>query len=290
MASTRPHRALDDVSDMARRQRDRALVQEIRAGRLAAWHQFVDQYGDLILSVLRRHLGRDPDETRTLFANVLERLYRTGFAPYEGRAALSTWLVLVTRAMAIDHLRRVGGRPLIPEGVAKLSALDRWIFRLHYREKQGTQEILGRLRAKGHDFTAEMLIEAITRIESVLDRHTLRRLAYEAQASSIGVISGRLLEFLEAARDEADRLRFERTPHQELLDREARERIARIELLVDRLPSQEREIVHRHLFRGQTAKEVAQELGLSGPRRVSTVFERAVRRLRRWISTNEAAS
>jgi len=39
--------------------KDQALVREILAGSVPAWHRFVDLYGGLILSVVRRHWRRD---------------------------------------------------------------------------------------------------------------------------------------------------------------------------------------------------------------------------------------
>jgi RNA polymerase sigma factor (sigma-70 family) len=272
---------------LERRERDRALVEEIRAGDVTAWHRFVHEYGGLILAVLRRHLGKDEDEVRSAFADVLARLYRTGFHPYEGRAALSTWLVIVTRAIAVDRVRRARGRPGMPEAVAKLDALDRRVFEIRYRRGRTFEEVQTRLRAEGHSLTKEALLQSIERIEERIDRHVLRRLAYDAEAASVGVISGRLLEYFDRVRAESERLQEQRTPQEELIEREARERMARIEAMLQELPLDEGEVVRRHLLDQRSARRVANELGLNTTREVYTVLDRALRRLRRWIHARE---
>jgi DNA-directed RNA polymerase specialized sigma24 family protein len=269
------------------RERDRALVEEIRAVDLTAWHRFVHEYGGLILAVLRRHLGRDDDEVRSAFADVLARLYRTGFHPYAGRAALSTWLVVVTRAIAVDRVRRVRGRPGMPEAIVALDALDRHVFELHYRQGRTLEEMQTRLRAEGRPLSKEALLQSIERIEARIDRHLLRRLAYDAEAASVGVISGRLLEYFDRVRAESERLQEQRTPQEELIEREARERMVRIQAMLQELPPDEGEVVRRHLLDHRSARRVASELGLNTSREVYTVLERALRRLRRWIHARE---
>ncbi len=82
-------------------------------GDKAAWDAFVGSYAGVIHSAILRCTGGRPgadlnaaDLVQEVFVRLLKddrRLLRT-FDP--ARASLSTWLALVARSMAIDHLRR----------------------------------------------------------------------------------------------------------------------------------------------------------------------------------------
>ncbi|MHC5022689.1 MAG: RNA polymerase sigma factor [Planctomycetota bacterium] len=80
-------------------------------GRKAAWDTFVDQCSPVIYAAVRRTLGgRAATETDDVVQNVFMRLVRNDFALLKSydpsRAALSTWLTLVARSVAIDAARR----------------------------------------------------------------------------------------------------------------------------------------------------------------------------------------
>jgi RNA polymerase sigma-70 factor (ECF subfamily) len=82
-------------------------------GDKAAWDAFVGRYAGVIHSAIRRAVGGRPgvdldagDLAQEVFLRLLKddrRLLRS-FDPQ--RASLSTWLSLVARSMAVDHLRR----------------------------------------------------------------------------------------------------------------------------------------------------------------------------------------
>ena len=97
-------------------QEDLALIEMVLGGSTAHWHAFVDRYAGLIYSVIRRQLfAEEEDEVRTVFADVLESLYRGKLSEFRGSSELSTWLIVVSRGKALDHLRHIQGRRKNPQ-------------------------------------------------------------------------------------------------------------------------------------------------------------------------------
>lgn len=80
-------------------------------GDKAAWDRFVERYAGVILSAVRRAIGSsDPARIEDPVQDVYVRLVRDDFRllrTFDGtRASLSTWLTLIARSAAIDHLRK----------------------------------------------------------------------------------------------------------------------------------------------------------------------------------------
>ncbi|MEM7309380.1 MAG: sigma-70 family RNA polymerase sigma factor [Planctomycetota bacterium] len=77
-----------------------------------AWKQFMERYHPIVLGVARR-LRFSPSDAEDVAQDVLVRFLRDyaagGYSRERGR--LRTWIVAMTRARAIDHLRRAGGGP-----------------------------------------------------------------------------------------------------------------------------------------------------------------------------------
>ena len=91
------------------------LVPKCLRGDKSAWDAFVDRYAGVIFSAVRRTLrgGSGGDEAVTpedIAQDVFLRLVKDDFRllkTYDpARASLVTWLTIVTRSAAIDHLRR----------------------------------------------------------------------------------------------------------------------------------------------------------------------------------------
>ena len=111
-----------------------AWLAELEAGNgEAAWNSFEQRYRRLILSTIRRLL-QDQDAVMDVFAAVCAALTANDFARLRryssrsvGAAAVSTWLVVVVRNLAIDWLRKATGRTshTVPAG---LSALHQDIY------------------------------------------------------------------------------------------------------------------------------------------------------------------
>lgn len=262
---------------------DLVLVQEIRGGSTEAWHSFIERYSGLIYSVLRRHLY-DEESIRSVYVDTLERLYKGTLETFEGRSALSTWLVLVARSSALDHLRRQFGRRELPVGIKRLSRRDQQIFRLYFLEGLSVDAVRHWASENGASISVEDLAATLRRIESGVGSRVMRRIAYDVCASSAGAASGRMLEFLDWHRAKQAEKSRRRTPEQDLLDKEARATAARARELLDELPEAERVVLKLRFERGWTAAKIAEELGLESPRRAYTAIDRGLRYLRNLLN------
>lgn len=258
---------------------DLALARAVLAGDEPAWHRFVTGQSGILLAILRRYL-RDTDEIRTVYVDVLAELRQGKLAEYAGRSSLATWLACIARGAAADHLRHTLGRREDPTGLADLEPRQREVFRLYYVEGRAWEDVRLRLRQSGQLSPDESLAEILADIESRLNQRTLRRLAWDLHAASVGAASGRLLEYLDDATRTAESLAP--APDAALIAREARQQVARILALVDRLPAEERTVLQLRFDQGWTADQIAAELAIPGRRRVYTILDRALARLRRW--------
>jgi RNA polymerase sigma factor (sigma-70 family) len=267
----------------SRVQEDLALIEMILGGSTVHWHAFVDRYAGLIYSVVRRQLFvEDDDEVRTVFADILEALYRGKLAEFRGNSELSTWLIVVSRGKALDHLRHLQGRRKHPQGYETLSPFEREVFRYYHVEGLGFDAVIHSLQSAGMPANAEMIAHAVLKIESTLDRHYLRRLEAEAKAPALGVVSGRLLEFLNHM--DIVRERGDDDHPSEFLDRDATERMAaRVRELLSELSVEERDIVRLRFEEGWTAQRIADEKGFTGQRRVYTILDGVIRKLRKGL-------
>jgi RNA polymerase sigma-70 factor (ECF subfamily) len=89
-------------------------LQACVAGDARAWRVLVERCAPVVYATVRRTIGRregpsavDVDDcVQDVFVKIIRDDFRLlrGFDP--GRAALTTWLALVARSVAIDHLRR----------------------------------------------------------------------------------------------------------------------------------------------------------------------------------------
>jgi DNA-directed RNA polymerase specialized sigma24 family protein len=276
LAKRTPTRNADDLQ----------LAREIVAGSVEAWHAFVLRYSGLIYSVVRRYLFDDED-ARTVYVDVLERLYRGTLATFEGRSALSTWLVLVTRTTALDFLRKRFGRREIPSALKRLSRQEQEIFRRYYLDGMSFEALRHWAGREGKALSPGQLAEILRRIEERVDRRMLRRMAYNLHASSVGAASGRLLEFLDHHRLELETAGRTQTPEAALMEKEAQRNAAEVRRLLEKLPEEERQILSLRFDRGWTAARIAEELGLESPRRAYTMIERGLRQLRKLLGVKQ---
>jgi RNA polymerase sigma factor (sigma-70 family) len=261
------------------------VVRAVTDGSVDAWHSFVNRASPLIHSVLRRYLY-DEDEAATVFADLLEDLYRRKLAAYRGQATLSTWLVVVTRAAAVDHLRKRLGRSRWRRGAIRLGALETRVLRLYFAQGLSLDAVCHRLCDPARGISRSDVIEALDRIETTVDARTLRGLRYERGAIGTGT-PGRLLEFMDAIHSE-NGLEDPRSPEWILLEREVRETERRVLDRVRELPDDERRALDLHYGNGWAARRVARELGLPGPRQAYALLRRALGRLKAWVGGAEA--
>jgi len=283
----RDDKAARELDRQARIREDLALIDEILDGSTAQWHTFVDRYSGLIYSVIRRQLfAEDEDEIRGVFADVLEALYKGKLGEYEGRADLSTWLIVISRGKALDYLRRRDGRRKLPQSHDQLSPLEQQVFRLHHVEGLAFEAIIHTLDASGQRVTADDVANAVIHIESLMDAGYLRRLEYNAKAPAMGVVSGRLLDFLTNMQIYYERNRSE-TPDRALERKRLEEMGQRVRSLLAEMSSEEQEVMRLRFDEAWTAKRISDEMGMGGQRRVYTVIDRVVRKLRNLLGEDE---
>lgn len=285
MAPDPPPEPGGHAQDGAAHAGDRALAQAVLSGSNEAWHEFIQRYSRLILAVIHRYVPRQHmDEARSLYVAVLESVYRNKLASYEGRASLSTWLVMVTRNAVVDDLRRrLGGRSL-QAALKALDPVERDVFQHYYIEGLSFGAVRRIVRDRGALLSTDDLLAVLRRIESRVDGRLARRLSYDLHAQSVAGASGRLLEYMDHARFEFEERQEDERNDLEQLDRETRLTLQRVQGELEQLSPEDREILSLRFERGWSARRIATELGLDGQRTVYTWIARVVRGLRARLS------
>ncbi len=255
-------------------------MEAILAGSETAWHTFIDRYTGLIIHVLRRYLF-DEDQVRNTYVDVLENLHQGRMQTYRGRSSLATWLLLVSRNAATDQLRHEHGRREVPRGLRRLSAVHQEIYRLYYVEGQTFAATQKQIWLQGHRLSEDAMIDHLGEIDAELPGRTYRRVRYDLAAESLGAASGRLLEYCDAVHFEAEHNQQEQSPLNRLIHKEAEIRSLKALRYVAELPADERRILSLRFEEGLSAQEIADRLGISNRRRVFTILDRIVRKLRR---------
>ncbi len=260
---------------------DYALVQRILDGEELAWHDFVHRYTRLIGSVLHRYLPAEAeDHRRTVYVEVLALLREEKLAAFDGTTALSTWVTLIARRACVDDLRRRFGRKQPPKWLEGLERIDQELYRLSYIEGLGYPEILDQLKSRYPGLDIRELTRRFDVIRAHIGRDLERRLAFDLWARRCGVVSGRLLEFVEDLRDQTQSAREECGADRRLRLQEQCEQLSRLARALATLEEQDRDVLDRFYHRRQSAKQIAKELGLARQRRAYTLVDRAMRRLR----------
>lgn len=275
----RRHRSAPTIARHGETHRD-VDVSAIRNGCVVAWQGFVESHSNLILKVLRHILFiEDCDEIHGVYVDLLHDLYDHKLTEYDGRAALSTWLVCVTRGYAYDYLRHKRGRPRPPHGYDQLCDLERRVYHWHFVEGNSYGTVLELLNWGREKTTAEQLVATIESIEGKIDPRTLRRLDRERAARDAGHRSLREMEYFLHARQEY--LRWCEASGNEVVHRMEAERIrGRLAAIKAALPPREREVVDLRFDEGLTAKEIASRVGGATPRRVYSMIESALKAFR----------
>ena len=268
--------------------RDLALVRDVLAGSLEAWHELIDRYSGLIFAVIRRRLVMEDEDTwRSVYVDILKSLYDGKLSLYRGDARLSTWLTVFTRSRALDVYRRRHGRHAPPRGYDKLEEFDREVFRLFYIDVLPLEVIAHVLQCKGFSAEADTIIESLQRIGDILDGRLLERLDSQRQSRRWGVDSVRMLTYLARLELDYEERSAGGRPDSHLMEKEASEIAGRVRRSVSRLPPVERQIIFYRFDRGWSAKQISDELGLGGQRRVYTLIDKIVRKLRESVMPEE---
>lgn len=261
---------------------DLSLARAVARGDALAWATFIERYGRLLESVIRRHAGcANDEEVRDAYVHVLERLYKRRLKRYEGRSRLSTWLVVVTRNLAVDDLRRRQGRIGIPSCLSRLSDSDRRLYELVIVERLPFHVVRQRMGLP----PTEDLVDAMERVERALDGRLRMRLAYDAWGRELG-IPGPVLRFVEAHEAARATSPEARTPEESLIARELAAQAREVCRRMETLPETEREALRLRYFEELPPREIAVALSLPS-RRIYKILETAIARLRRSLRAGD---
>jgi len=257
------------------------LVQRILSGSTEAWHEFLDRYSGLIYGIVRRQLAaEDEDDVRSVYVDVLKQLYDRDLARYRDGSDLPTWLMVLAKRRAFDHLRARYGRIRKPAGFANLTDLEREVLRIYYVENASLEIVVHTLAWAGYSATADEVVTAIQQIEDTLDRRFLKRLQEEHRARKTGMGPASLLRYVIHQRIEFERQSRGVSPDAALMEKEASDAAKSIRTLISKLPGREREIIELRFGRGWTAKQISDALGLKGQRKAYSVIDRVIRKLK----------
>lgn len=260
---------------------DVELAERVLAGSVPDWHVFVDRYSGLIFSVLRRYIF-DEEQVKDVWVNVLEKLKGGQLRRYQGRSKLGTWLVFVARSAAVDHLRTRDGRRRHPKGWENLSERDRFVYDQICLARRDPAEVGHALRERGDLADGESLAGIMAGLEETLGDRTLCRVAWDLEARSVGVASGRLLEYLEHATAEARENQQAFSPERQLLHRQTRQILERVRAARESLAPDERRVLELRYEQDMTAPRIAEEMSMPS-REVYTLIDRALRNIRRLL-------
>ena len=157
---------------MANRPINSLLEQLSSAGAENAWKEFLEDYGPLILSVVRR-CEWDEDRVSDCFVYICEALSRDGFRRLrrfrpDGPAQFRTWLGVVISNLCVDWRRKKFGRMRPFRAITKLPVLDQLVFRCMFERGMTLQECWHALQPQFPDLTEERLSNIVGHLHSIL--------------------------------------------------------------------------------------------------------------------------
>jgi RNA polymerase sigma-70 factor (ECF subfamily) len=101
--------------------RDTALVRAMAAGSTDALSDLYDRHAGVVFGLARRIVSR-PEDAEEVVQDVFAQIWRQAARYDEGRATVAGWLVMLTRARAIDRLRARQARPDEDRGQSSASS------------------------------------------------------------------------------------------------------------------------------------------------------------------------
>ncbi len=248
----------------------------------AAWDRLVDDYSDLILSVIARYT-RDFDTRMDAYLYVLEELKAQDFrrlrhyneAAGPRPCSFATWLKLVVRNLYFDWFRHEHGRKSLPKEIQKLGALEQRAFKLVHWEGYSAHEAFHILKSELPDLRYERFIQRLADVEgklTAINRAKIRRDIERAR----GPLS---LDMDEEGPPLEARAEVEvSTPEDDAALAERREALWR---LIQDLEAEDRLLVRLRFFEGLTAKQIASAIGSPDPMAIYRRIERVCIDLRR---------
>jgi RNA polymerase sigma-70 factor (ECF subfamily) len=172
--------------------RERRLIRALRRDDPRAVELVSEAYGSLLRGFLVEALD-DRDAVADVLQQTLLEVWRRGHDYDPDRASLATWLLVIARSRAIDHLRRRVPEPVDPDSVAAFAdrdpadetgaLLERWrmagmiaalpreeanILRLRFYEGLNQREIAERTKTPLGTVKMRM-VRALDRLRLMLD-------------------------------------------------------------------------------------------------------------------------
>lgn len=261
------------------------LIQEIRSGSIDAWHRLVENYSGLVVHVLRAHL-RDEDDVQTAYVDTLEKLYNGLLDEYQESSSLASWLCAIAAHTAIDLHRKNCGRHIPPRNIQEMGEKEQLVYKVFYLDGLSLSLARDRLAEAGYDISIDELVAMAHHISLQLSCGTQRRLAYERSARQLGQGSARLLEYLDYVDQGWQDGNIESDPQWRVLRSESRNRLKKLHEGLAKLDATERDTIEQFYYQERSAPEIAHNLALKTPRRVYTVVNRALRKLRKGMLFN----
>lgn len=135
-------------------------IAHIASGNPQAIEDIVEEYGDLIKTVLCRSLGQHRQHWEECFNDVLMAVWKTGGSFDGSKGSMTSWLAAVAKHKAVDFLRKeirhdnraealtepavydeYSGETVIDELLECLCEEDKKLFRRRYVYEQTAEEI-----------------------------------------------------------------------------------------------------------------------------------------------------
>ena len=229
-------------------------------------------------------ITRCSEDAQIVCIEVLDELDAGALESFAGRSTLRTWLIAMTRNKAIDLRRRRLGRRTVPSSVSSLGPAHASLFQLYFLDGLPYGEARAALLRKGLIGHGDAIADLLGEVMDVLDPRTMHRIHWDLPTSRFGPAEGRLLE----AHDELRRQAMDRSatldPEFAQHDERIRRTLEALTLLRAQLPDDERRVLEMKFDHNMTASDIAETLGLPGPRKVFTMLDRSLRTLRRLMT------
>jgi RNA polymerase sigma factor (sigma-70 family) len=181
---------------------DQTLLDALAAGGPAAWQAFLDASSGTLFRVVSL-FAHSYDDRMDLFLFVCTKLHdddmrrlRSFRYRAESPCRFSTWLAVVVKNLAVDHLRARDGRFRAFRKVDAMEEIDRLVFDYHLRDGKPLEEVRHLLETRhGLGVGDVELAERAARVEAALSANQrwrlMARLSERRDHLSLDPVSGR---------------------------------------------------------------------------------------------------
>lgn len=248
-----------------------------------AWSIFLEDYSATIYQVIR-HFEADSEGAADCFQFICERLCEAHFRrlrrfELNGPAKFTTWLRAVVRNLCLDWQRKQFGRPRLFQSIARLSDLDRQVFRLVHERGATEQEALLHLISSFPELTPKLLSESIERINHTLTPNQNWALRTRSGFARRPIVSEDRIERAEQISDELD-------PEMLAVSAERNRLLARA---LKKLPGRERLLLRLRFEEEMTLDQIAKLLQLGNAQRVDRQIKQILSGLRSELDSGGVA-